>query len=83
MMSWARLYRQFPGEGYLPVRQLAHVIFNQIRYRGWVSAEYFNADTNTHVLAYPFYAAERCNEGHELVMKDVAEDTDQDYRQPK
>ena len=45
-MSWSRNCRLFYGEedrgAYLPVRQVAEVIFNILRYRGWVSMEFFN-----------------------------------------
>jgi len=45
-MSWSRNCRLFYGEqslgGYLPIREIAHAIFKDIGYRGWVSAELFN-----------------------------------------
>ncbi|KDN44943.1 xylose isomerase-like protein [Tilletiaria anomala UBC 951] len=68
-MAWARAHRAFAGEGYLPVEELSRVIFNDIRYRGWVSAEYFNLDLQSPSTSFPFEAAKRCNNSHELVLK--------------
>jgi 4-hydroxyphenylpyruvate dioxygenase len=45
-MSWSRNCRLFYGEqdrgAYLPVRDVAHAIINDIGYDGWVSMELFN-----------------------------------------
>jgi 4-hydroxyphenylpyruvate dioxygenase len=45
-MSWSRNCRLFYGESekgaYLPVKDVAHAIFNEIGYDGWVSMELFN-----------------------------------------
>lgn len=45
-MSWSRNCRLFYGErergAYLPVRDVAHAIINEIGYDGWVSMELFN-----------------------------------------
>jgi 4-hydroxyphenylpyruvate dioxygenase len=45
-MSWSRNCRLFYGEealgAYLPVREIANVIINDLGYNGWVSAELFN-----------------------------------------
>jgi 4-hydroxyphenylpyruvate dioxygenase len=45
-MSWSRNCRLFYGESdrgaYLPVKDVAHVILNEIGFDGWVSMELFN-----------------------------------------
>lgn len=45
-MSWSRNCRLFYGEteygAYLPVKDVAHAIINEIGYDGWVSMELFN-----------------------------------------
>ncbi|KAJ2896003.1 3-dehydroshikimate dehydratase [Zalerion maritima] len=45
-MSWARNRRLFYGEhdkgGYLPVKEMCDVIFNELGYEGWVSFELFH-----------------------------------------
>jgi len=45
-MSWSRNCRLFYGESahgaYLPVKDVAHAIINEIGYDGWVSMELFN-----------------------------------------
>jgi 4-hydroxyphenylpyruvate dioxygenase len=45
-MSWSRNCRLFYGEyskgAYLPVREIASVIFKELRFEGWVSLELFN-----------------------------------------
>jgi 4-hydroxyphenylpyruvate dioxygenase len=45
-MSWSRNCRLFYGErdrgAYLPVRDVAHAIINEIGYDGWISMELFN-----------------------------------------
>lgn len=45
-MSWSRNCRLFYGESqhgaYLPVKEVAHAIINEIGYDGWVSMELFN-----------------------------------------
>jgi len=78
-MAWSRSSRLFAGEGYLPVRQLSRVIFNEIAYRGWVTAEYFNLDLLSDDPAYPYKAAERCCSGHEFVLREwLGEGVDED-----
>jgi 4-hydroxyphenylpyruvate dioxygenase len=45
-MSWSRNCRLFYGEealgAYLPIREIAEVVLNDLGYDGWVSAELFN-----------------------------------------
>lgn len=45
-MSWSRSCRLFYGEeslgAYLPIKEIAHAIINDIGYQGWVSFELFN-----------------------------------------
>lgn len=49
-MSWSRNCRLFYGESehgaYLPVKDVAHAIINEIGYEGWVSMELFNRAMN-------------------------------------
>ena len=68
-MAWARTHRQFAAAGNLPgVQEVANVIFNEIGYKGWVSAEYFNTDTDSDDALFPFQAAKRCQVGHEILL---------------
>lgn len=50
-MSWSRNCRLFYGESgrgaYLPVKDVAHAIINEIGYDGWVSMELFNRVMNS------------------------------------
>ena len=50
-MTWSRTSRLFPyeisarkAEGFLPITDMIRVIFHDLKYRGWVSFEIFNAD---------------------------------------
>ena len=46
VMQWSRNARLFPGEedkgGYLPVKEWAKVLFEDVGYRGWVSMEVYS-----------------------------------------
>lgn len=46
-MSWSRSCRLFYGEqdrgAYLPIRMIAHALFVELGFKGWVSLELFNA----------------------------------------
>ncbi|EPQ32014.1 uncharacterized protein PFL1_00212 [Pseudozyma flocculosa PF-1] len=72
-MCWARMHRLFPGEGYMPAQRIAQVILQDCGWRGWVSAEYFNADTFTDDAAFPAQAACRCRKGHDEFIEAMQE----------
>lgn len=72
-MCWARNYRKFPGEGYMPALRLAHTFIVECGWRGWISAEYFNADTETPSSRFPRQAAKRCRRGHNAFVAAMME----------
>jgi len=63
-MSWSRNCRLFYGEteygAYLPVRDVANAIINEIGYEGWVSFELFNRAMERKDYAVVEELAERC-----------------------
>lgn len=62
-MMWGRNARLFPCEtdrgGYLPVVELAKVIFDDVGYRGWVSLEVFSGSAAQEDESVPRNHAER------------------------
>lgn len=62
-MSWSRNCRLFYGEqalgAYLPIRQIANVIINDLGYDGWVSAEFFNRVMGSKESSIPEQLARR------------------------
>lgn len=75
-MAWARSYRLFQGEGYLPCHQVAQLFLEECGWRGWMSAEYFNVDQTTETTEYVDEAAERCMKGHEAFLATTTEKTE-------
>lgn len=88
-MSWSRNCRLFYGENergaYLPVKQVAHAILNEIGYDGWVSMELFNRVMNKTDKNIPEELAERAALAWEKMIYDLQLDssTSHGQRQPK
>ena len=67
-MTWARTNRLYAGEGYLPGWRVAQTLLVDCGWRGWISAEYFNLDTESKDDRYAEQSAMRCRQGHEKVL---------------
>lgn len=78
-MSWSRNCRLFYGESqygaYLPVRDVAHAIINEIGYEGWVSFELFNRAMERRDHAVVEELAERCAVGWGKMVGDLGLET--------
>lgn len=73
-MSWSRNCRLFYGEqergAYLPIREILHVILNDLGYRGWLSAELFNASLFEETPVVPEQHARRAAESWQKTVKE-------------
>lgn len=78
-MSWSRNCRLFYGESdrgaYLPVKDVAHAIINEIGYDGWVSMELFNRVMNSREKGVVEELAERAAISWERLVCDLQLDT--------
>ncbi|PSN66783.1 3-dehydroshikimate dehydratase [Corynespora cassiicola Philippines] len=74
-MSWSRNCRLFYGESeygaYLPVKDVAHAIINEIGYDGWVSMELFNRVMERKNPEVVEELASRAAKGWERLVKDL------------
>lgn len=74
-MSWSRNCRLFYGEteygAYLPVRDVAHAIMNDIGYDGWISMELFNRAMERTDTAVVEELASRAGEGWRKFVVDM------------
>ncbi|KAJ4988421.1 3-dehydroshikimate dehydratase [Stagonosporopsis vannaccii] len=78
-MSWSRNCRLFYGEteygAYLPVKDVAHTIINEIGYDGWVSFELFNRAMERKDHGVVEELASRCAIGWEKMVVDLGLET--------
>ena len=86
-MSWSRNCRLFYGEtergAYLPVRDVAHAIINDIGYDGWVSMELFNRVMNKKEHSVVEELAERAAVSWERLVKDLQLDIGGTHDRPR
>jgi 4-hydroxyphenylpyruvate dioxygenase len=74
-MSWSRNCRLFYGEhnrgAYLPAQAIAHAIFEDLGFEGWVSMEYFNRDMADPEPGMPNQLARRAAASWNTLAKDM------------
>ena len=74
-MSWSRNCRLFYDEtdlgGYLPIKQIGEAIFHGLGYEGWVSLEYFNANTSDRNPGLPSELAHRAAKSWFNLVRDL------------
>jgi 4-hydroxyphenylpyruvate dioxygenase len=74
-MSWSRNCRLFYGEtrfgAYLPVKEVANTIINEIGYQGWISFELFNRAMERKDEAVVEELAERCAIGWRKMVDEL------------
>ncbi|CAO1616757.1 unnamed protein product [Jaminaea pallidilutea] len=73
MMTWGRIFRRWPGEGYMPTRELAEVFLRECGWRGWISAEVMNSEAFSQSPDYPMEAAARCRKGQDDYIQAIVD----------
>ncbi|KAK0198716.1 xylose isomerase-like protein [Armillaria mellea] len=81
-MTWSRNARLFPCEsdkgGYLPVDEVAKVLFEEIGYRGWISMEVFSRTMSEPGKEVPREHAQRGTKSWKTLLMQLRYNTNED-----